>query len=225
MGVLRACEQELVFGVDSNSLPFCQEANFESSVREYRDAEEGVWGVVDDGDPAENGAEVCIVGAGKASSVAEDDVERAFPPLGSEVELGYDLGVGDGDVGAAVHDSWFFDAGTPARSQGGCEVSRLEYFDCGVEEGLGREFVSLRRECPVAIISVSVVTAPSSKSSSSAGAVGVLWLEQAVVLSLINVQVAELCEGVVLLAGCGSLAHVGGEGPWIPASIWHVHGC
>ncbi len=113
--MLRAFEQEITVGVDLNSLPFCQEANFESSVREYRDAEEGVGSVVDDGDPAEDGSEVCIVGAGKASSVAEDDVKRAFPPLGSEVELGYDLGIGDGDVGSAVHDTWFFDAGTSAR--------------------------------------------------------------------------------------------------------------
>ena len=135
--MLRAFEKEVTVGVDSNSLPFCQEANFESSVREYRDAEEGVGGVVDDGDSTEDGAEVCIVGAGKASSVAEDDVERAFPPLGSEVELGYDLGVGDGDVGAAVLDTWFFDAGTPARGQGGCEVGWLKYFDGGVEESLG----------------------------------------------------------------------------------------
>jgi len=50
-------------------------------------------------------------------------------------------------------------------------------------------------------------------------------LEQAAVLGVIDVQVAEFGEGVVLLAGCRSVAHVGGEGPWIPAFIWHVHGC
>ena len=54
---------------------------------------------------------------------------------------------------------------------------------------------------------------------------GVFRLEQAVVLGVIDVQVAELGKSVVLLTGCGSLAHVEGKGPWVPACIWHVHGC
>ena len=47
------------------------------------------------------------MGAGETASIAEDDVERALLLLGSEVELGHDLGVGDGHVGSAIHDAWF----------------------------------------------------------------------------------------------------------------------
>ncbi len=40
----------------------------------------------------------------------------------------------------------------------------------------------------------------------------------------VDVQVAKRGECVVLLAGCGSLTHVGGDGSWVPAFIWLVHG-
>jgi hypothetical protein len=50
----------------------------------------------------------------------------------------------------------------------------------------------------LALVLVSGLTAASSKASTSSGAVGVFRLEQAVVLGVIDVQVAEFGEGVVL---------------------------
>jgi hypothetical protein len=59
--------------------------------------------------------------------------------------------------------------------------------DGGVEEGFGCCFVAFHCEGFVAVILVPGLTAASSESASSSSAVGVLWLEQAVVLCSVDV--------------------------------------
>jgi len=72
-----------------------QEAHLESSPCEDGDAEQGIGGFVYDGDSAEDGTEVGIMGTGEAASIAKDDVEGALPALWDEVELVHYSPVGD----------------------------------------------------------------------------------------------------------------------------------
>ncbi len=84
--------------------------------------------------------------------------------------------------------------------------------------------VAFRRKCLGAVFLVPRLTAALSKSTSFAGALWVFGLEQTLVLSSFDVEVAWLGKRIILLAGCGSLAPVGGNGSWVPAFIWLLHG-
>ncbi len=96
---------------------------------------------------------------------------------GGEVGLGDDIGVGDGDVGAAVHNSRLFYARTSSWSEGGGAVCGLSRVDGGVEEGFGCRLAAFHSEGFVAVVLIPGLTAASSESASSSGAVGMLWLE------------------------------------------------
>ena len=78
-----------------DSLIVGQETDFKPPSCKDGDAQECVGGFINDGDTSQDWSEVGIVGAGEAAAVAEDYMERAFPALWGQVELGHDAWVCD----------------------------------------------------------------------------------------------------------------------------------
>ncbi len=107
--MLGPVRQQFLVLADAYALTTGKKPDLVSAGCEDRDAEKGVGGAVHDGYLSEDRTEVSVVGTQEAGSITENDVKGSVPGLRSEIELADRQGVGDRNIRAAVHDSWFVD--------------------------------------------------------------------------------------------------------------------
>ena len=151
---------------------------------------------------SEDGTEVGVVGAVEASPIAKNNVEWSLPALRGQVELGNCKWIGDRDVSAAVHYSWFIDLRAHAGGDGGRELCWRSFLFVCVEQGGYEGTLSLCHEGPLIDCSALLASSSSEPCASSLPS-WIPFFMKANVLGLSGVHPSHFMIGIVRLTGRG----------------------